>query len=42
MVARSRLRIDEVADGEEFSRAVKAVAAGELDPYEAADRLMPG
>jgi LAO/AO transport system kinase len=42
MVARSRVRIDEVADGEEFSRAVKAVAAGELDPYEAADRLMPG
>jgi LAO/AO transport system kinase len=42
MVARGRVRIDEVADGEEFSRAVKAVAAGELDPYEAADRLMPG
>jgi LAO/AO transport system kinase len=42
MVARSRVRIDEVAAGEEFSRAVKAVAAGELDPYEAADRLMPG
>jgi LAO/AO transport system kinase len=42
MVARSRLLIDEVAAGEEFTRAVKAVAAGELDPYEAADRLMPG
>jgi LAO/AO transport system kinase len=42
MVARSRARIEEVAAGEEFSRAVKAVAAGELDPYEAADRLTPG
>jgi LAO/AO transport system kinase len=42
MVARSRARIEEVAAGEEFSRAVKAVAAGELDPYEAADRLGPG
>jgi LAO/AO transport system kinase len=42
MVARSRVRIEEVAAGEEFSRAVKAVAAGELDPYEAADRLGPG
>jgi LAO/AO transport system kinase len=42
MMARSRVRIDEVAAGEEFSRAVKAVASGELDPYEAADRLMPG
>jgi LAO/AO transport system kinase len=42
MVARSRVRIEEVAAGEEFSRAVKAVAAGELDLYEAADRLKPG
>jgi LAO/AO transport system kinase len=41
LAARSRVRIGEVAAGEEFSRAVKAVAAGELDPYEAADRLMP-
>ena len=41
MTARSALVIDEVAAGEEFSRAVKAVAAGELDPYEAAERLMP-
>jgi LAO/AO transport system kinase len=42
MMARSRAGIEEVAAGEEFSRAVKAVVAGELDPYEAADRLMPG
>jgi LAO/AO transport system kinase len=42
MMARSRAGIEEVAAGEEFSRAVKAVAAGELDPYAAADRLMPG
>jgi LAO/AO transport system kinase len=41
MMARSRVKIDDVAGGEEFSRAVKAVSAGELDPYEAADRLMP-
>ncbi len=41
MTARSSVVIDEVAAGEEFSRAVKEVAAGELDPYEAAERLMP-
>ncbi len=40
MVARSRADIEELAAGEEFSRAVKALAAGELDPYEAADRLL--
>jgi LAO/AO transport system kinase len=41
MMARSKVTIEEVAAGEEFSRAVKAVVSGELDPYEAADRLMP-
>jgi LAO/AO transport system kinase len=40
LLARSAARIDEVAAGEEFSSAVKALAAGELDPYQAADRLM--
>jgi LAO/AO transport system kinase len=38
--ARSAARIDELASGEEFTSAVKALAAGELDPYQAADRLM--
>ena len=28
------------AAGEEFTTAVKALAAGELDPYQAADRLL--
>ena len=36
----SHRKVDELAAGEEFSRAVKALAAGELDPYEAADRLL--
>jgi LAO/AO transport system kinase len=40
LVARSTARIDELATGEEFAGAVKALAAGELDPYQAADRLM--
>ena len=31
---------DELAAGEEFATAVKALAAGELDPYQAADRLL--
>ena len=35
-----RSRIDELAAGEEFTTAVKALAAGELDPYQAADRLL--
>lgn len=38
--ARSAALIDELASGEEFTSAVKALAAGELDPYQAADRLM--
>ncbi len=40
LMARSALVIDELAAGEEFKSAVKALAAGELDPYQAADRLM--
>ena len=39
LLARSAARIDELAAGEEFAGAVKALAAGELDPYQAADRL---
>jgi hypothetical protein len=39
-MARSAVLIDELAAGEEFTSAVKALAAGELDPYQAADRLM--
>jgi LAO/AO transport system kinase len=38
--ARSAAIVDELATGEEFAGAVKALAAGELDPYQAADRLM--
>ena len=33
-------KIDELAAGEEFATAVKALAAGELDPYQAADHLL--
>jgi GTPase len=40
LLARSARRIEELAAGEEFASAVKALAAGELDPYEAADRLL--
>jgi LAO/AO transport system kinase len=40
LVARSEVKIDELAAGEEFASAVKALAAGELDPYQAADRLI--
>jgi LAO/AO transport system kinase len=40
LMARSAARIDELASGEEFAGAVKALAAGELDPYQAADRLL--
>ena len=40
LLARSALRIEELAAGEEFATAVKALAAGELDPYQAADRLL--
>jgi LAO/AO transport system kinase len=40
LMARSAVIIDDLAAGEEFAGAVKALAAGELDPYQAADRLM--
>jgi LAO/AO transport system kinase len=40
LMARSAARINELAGGEEFAGAVKALAAGELDPYQAADRLL--
>jgi LAO/AO transport system kinase len=40
LLARSALQIEELAAGEEFATAVKALAAGELDPYQAADRLL--
>ena len=34
--------VDELTAGEEFTTAVKALAAAELDPYEAADGLLAG
>jgi LAO/AO transport system kinase len=40
LLARSAARIDDLASGEEFTSAVKALAAGEIDPYQAADRLL--
>jgi LAO/AO transport system kinase len=40
LLARSEARIHELTAGEEFTTAVKALAAGELDPYQAADRLL--
>jgi LAO/AO transport system kinase len=40
LLARAEVRIAELAAGEEFATAVKALAAGENDPYEAADRLL--
>ena len=42
LLARTEVRIDELVAGEEFATAVKALAAGELDPYQAADRLLQG
>jgi len=42
LLARTEARIDELAAGEEFTTAVKALVAGELDPYQAADRLLGG
>ena len=38
--ARAEARVGELAAGEEFATTVKALAAGELDPYQAADRLL--
>ena len=40
LLARTEARIDELVAGEEFTTAVKALVAGELDPYQAADRLL--
>jgi LAO/AO transport system kinase len=42
LLARTEVRVDELTAGEEFTTAVKALAAAELDPYEAADGLLPG
>ncbi len=42
LLARAAVRIDEIAGGEEFATAVKALVEGELDPYQAADRLLGG
>ena len=39
LMARAESRVDELVSGEEFATAVKALAAGELDPYAAADRI---
>jgi LAO/AO transport system kinase len=40
LLARSAARVDQVVGQEEFASAVKALAAGEVDPYQAADRLL--
>ena len=40
LLARAEARLDELAGGEEFASAVKALVAGETDPYGAADRLL--
>jgi LAO/AO transport system kinase len=40
LLARSSARVDEVVGTEDFASAVKALAAGEVDPYQAADRLL--
>jgi LAO/AO transport system kinase len=40
LLARTEFKVDELVAGEEFSTAVKALAAGELDPYQAADGLL--
>jgi LAO/AO transport system kinase len=42
LLARAAARIDELAGSEEFTSAVKGLVAGELDPYQAADRLLGG
>jgi LAO/AO transport system kinase len=42
LLARTEVRVDELVVGEEFTTAVKALAAGELDPYQAADGLLAG
>jgi LAO/AO transport system kinase len=40
LLARATVRVDELAASEEFTTAVKALAAGEIDPYGAADRVL--
>jgi LAO/AO transport system kinase len=40
LLARTEFKVDELVAGEEFSTAVKALAAGELDPYQAAESLL--
>jgi LAO/AO transport system kinase len=40
LLARSALRVTELAETEDFTSAVKALVAGEVDPYQAADRLL--
>jgi GTPase len=42
LLARTEVTVDELVVGEEFTTAVKALAAGELDPYQAADGLLAG
>jgi LAO/AO transport system kinase len=42
LLARTEVKVDELVAGEEFATAVKALAAGELDPYQAADGLLGG
>jgi hypothetical protein len=41
LLVRTEVKVDELTAGEEFTTAVKALAADELDPYEAADGLLP-
>ena len=40
LLARAAARVDDLAGSEEFTSAVKALAAGEIDPYQAAARLL--
>jgi LAO/AO transport system kinase len=40
LLARTEVHIDELVASEEFATAVKALTAGELDPYHAADGLL--
>ena len=40
LLARTEVKVDELVAGEEFTSAVKALAAGELDPYQAAESLL--
>jgi LAO/AO transport system kinase len=40
LLARTEVRVDELMAGEDFATAVKALAAGELDPYQAAESIL--